>query len=73
MPTDAGRGTYPTDWRNSVERAVIAWDCTGRRRLPPHHHAWIHGRSIGGGLLFVLPAIIIGHRITDDKDGANHA
>jgi hypothetical protein len=52
---------------------VIAWDCTGRRRLPPHHHAWIHGRSIGGGLLFVLPAIIIGHRITDDKDGANHA
>jgi hypothetical protein len=35
----------------------------------PHHHAWIHGHGVGGGLLFVLFAIIIGHRITDGEWG----
>jgi hypothetical protein len=36
----------------------------------PHHHAIIHGHgSIGGGLLFLLLAVIIWHRITDGEWG----
>jgi hypothetical protein len=49
---------------------LLAWDCHGSLGgCHPHHHAWIHGHSAVGGLLFLLLAIIIGHRITDGEWG----
>jgi hypothetical protein len=37
----------------------------------PHRHTWIHPHHASnlGGLLFILLAIIIGHRITDGEWG----